>query len=90
MTLQEFLQRYQSTEKLQDEFSSRDNKELIQTFNDAKQEKESPPMRVVNVSVSKAVLGKVENITESVCLYHFLEHISYHSLVPGPQSSIWD
>ena len=74
-TLPEFLDRYKITEELQLEFGSWDNKDLIQAFNDAKEEKERPPMRVVNISVSKTVLGRVENITSSVCSHRFFEHI---------------
>jgi len=82
-TLQEFLERYKFTKELQLEFGSWDNQELIRTFNDAKEEKESPPMRVVNISVSKTVLGRVENITSSVCSHRFFEHIFLPLLSAG-------
>jgi hypothetical protein len=96
MTLQGFMDKYRDPDDrvLYDEYTLCDKDKLVNNFKKAKEAKENaPPTRVNNISVSKRVYAKVENITASVCSYHFLNvFLTHHvlSLVPGTQSTIWD
>jgi len=90
MTLQDFLDKYHDDKNLKAEYEQCNKGTLIDDFKVAKQAKASIPMRVSNISITKAVYAKVGNITASVRSYYLLEHISYPSLVPGTQSNIRD
>jgi len=72
-TLKQFLQLYRVTEELKTEYKNCNKEALLKEFHNLRQTKESVPMKVVNISVSKAVSGKMDHITTDVCLFYFLD-----------------
>jgi len=72
-TLKEFLQLYRITEELKTEYKNCNKEVLLKEFHNLRQMKESVPMKVVNISVSKSVSRKLDYITSNVCSFYFLD-----------------
>lgn len=74
-TLQDVLQRYHDDEVLRDEYQNSNKDTLVDIFKlrKAQEAKESGPMQIQNISVSKKVYAKVGNITANVSSSYLLE-----------------